>query len=104
MEHRLHKRTSIDEVVQVRTRGQTVHVKAFSISQGGLSIEIVPGLLYPGQQVDLSWRSHSVRDTDSAVKALVIHANDNVVGLMFAHERGLNYDRSAGRVGGAVCA
>jgi PilZ domain len=88
MEHRFYKRKTIEMLVNISVGDEVVGNGCVSeISSGGLRIGINKSNLSIGQIIKLDLISPNTNQTIwPSVRAMVIHATNKTIGLMFAHE------------------
>lgn len=86
MECRKQSRQSIDQPVRLVRQGRVVAIaRAVNMSATGVGVECHGGTFEPGQFLDVDfYKLGSPRGVSYCFHAVVIHAGEEVMGLMFA--------------------
>lgn len=98
MEHRLHRRESMEHsMVRLVHQGRIIAtVPVVDISAGGLSVKSPRKLLNRAQCVDVEFAgSNYVCVKERYISAMVIHSGPDATGLMFARERPMRKQAAA---------
>lgn len=92
MEHRVHKRESVDLMAKLINRGSVVAVvKALDISPGGMRIATLGMKLRSGEGVTIDFcKTGYPRGVSCCLNAMVIHSDIETTGLMLSNQTSLH--------------